>query len=122
MTRRVVQPPLPLGMPALSAAVRSQLRTHIDPNWVARAGCASRLVDPDWWHAPAGDAAETAARGVCDTCPVRRSCLAYALTMNESDGIWGGLDDTERTWLRLALAEGTRVSTVLDPVTRTAAA
>ena len=51
------------------------------------AACASDPVDPDWWFTPADDERQTVARGICDTCPVRRSCLAYALMMNESDGI-----------------------------------
>lgn len=86
------------------------------------AACASDPVDPDWWFTPADDERQTVARGICDTCPVRRSCLAYALMMNESDGIWGCFDDTERIWLRFALAEGIRVTAVLDPHTRTAVA
>ncbi len=53
---------------------------------------------------------------------MRRSCLAYALVMEESDGIWGGFDESERTWMRLAVAEGTRAAAVLDLATRTAAA
>ena len=123
MTRRAVQPPLPLVVPPLPAEVRSRAARPTSPRigWPGLA-CASRLVDPDSWFAPADDPAETAARGVCDTCPVRRSCLAYALVMNEPDGIWGGLDQSERAWLRLALAEGTRVPAVLDLATRTAAA
>jgi hypothetical protein len=122
MTRRAVQPPLHLVVPVLPAEVRSQLRTHIEADWAGRAACASRQVDPDWWHAPAGDPAEVAARTVCGTCPVRRSCLAHSLAANEPYGIWGGFDEVERVWLRLALAEGTRVATVRDVVTRTAAA
>ncbi len=102
--------------------MRAELRTQIVPGWGQRAACASRAVDPDWWFAPADDELQTVARGVCDTCPVRRSCLAYALATGEPDGIWGGFDEAERIWLRLALAEGTRVAAVLDPHTRTAAA
>jgi hypothetical protein len=53
---------------------------------------------------------------------VRRSCLAHALATDEPEGIWGGFDETERVWLRLALAESSSVTAVLDPRTRTAAA
>ena len=122
MTRRAAQPPLPLNVPTMPAAVRAELRAQIMPDWGQQAACASRQVDPDWWFAPADDPNQSVARGVCESCPVRRSCLAYALVMNESDGIWGGFDESERTWLRLALAEGTRVDAILDPRTRTAAA
>jgi hypothetical protein len=122
MTRRAVQPALPLVVPAMPPAVRSELQAQIVSGWGQRAACASRRVDPDWWFAPADDELQTVARGVCATCPVRRSCLAYALATGEPDGVWGGLDEAERVWLRLALAEGTRVTAVLDPHTRTAAA
>ena len=124
MTRRrhAVQLPLPLEVPPLPAAVRAELRAQIVPGWGVRAACASRSVDPDWWHAPAGDELQTVARGVCESCPVRRSCLAYALATGEPDGVWGGLDELERVWMRLALTEGTRVAAILDPTSRTAAA
>ena len=122
MTRRAVQPPLPLNVPAMSAAVLAELRAQIEPDWGQQAVCASRRFDPDWWFTPADDPAQTAARTICGSCPVRRSCLAHALATDEPDGIWGGFDETERAWLRLALAEGTRVAAILDPRTRTAAA
>lgn len=115
MTRRPVQLALPLEVPALPAGVRSELKAEIVPGWAQRAACASRAVNPDWWHAPPGDDAETAARSVCGSCPVRRSCLAHALATDEPDGIWGGLDDAERVWARLALAEGSSIAAVLDP-------
>jgi WhiB family transcriptional regulator, redox-sensing transcriptional regulator len=122
MTRRAVQPPLPLNIPEMPAAVREELRAEIAPGWGQQAACASRCFDPDSWFAPADDERQMVARDVCSTCPVRRSCLAQALVVNEPDGIWGGFDETERAWLRLALAEGTRVVAVLDPHSRTAAA
>jgi WhiB family redox-sensing transcriptional regulator len=120
--RQAVKPPLPLIVPAMPATVRAELRTQITPGWGLRAACASRSVDPDWWHAPTGDELQNVARGVCESCPVRRSCLAHALTTAEPDGLWGGLDESERVWLRLALAEGTRITAVLDPTSRTKAA
>jgi WhiB family redox-sensing transcriptional regulator len=92
------------------------------PSWGQQAACASGRVDPDWWFAPADDPTQTVARDVCGSCPVRRSCLAHALVVNEPDGIWGGFDDSERAWQRLALAEGTLVPAILHPYTRTAAA
>ena len=122
MTRRAAQPPLPLNVPTMPTSVRAELRAQIMPGWGQQAACASRQVDPDWWFAPADDPNQSVARGVCESCPVRRSCLAHALATGEPDGIWGGFDESERTWLRLALAEGTRVAAVLDPHSRTAAA
>jgi WhiB family transcriptional regulator, redox-sensing transcriptional regulator len=122
MTRRAAQPPLPLNVPALPPVVRAELRGQIAPSWGQQAACASEWADPDWWFTPADDPFQTAARTICHSCPVRQSCLAHALVVNESHGIWGGFDDSERAWLRLAVAEGTRVTTALDPINRTAAA
>ena len=122
MTRRAVQPPLPLSVPAMPATVRDQLRTHIAPGWGHRAACASERVDPDWWFAAADDELQMVARNVCRTCPVRQSCLAHCLVVNEPDGIWGGFDESERAWLLLALAEGSRVAAIPNPQTWTAAA
>jgi len=122
MTGRAAQPALPLVVPTLTTVVRAELRTQIERGWGDGAACASEWVDPDWWFAAADDPDHAAARTICGSCPVRRSCLAHALVVNEPHGIWGGFDETERVWLRLALAEGTRVSAVLDPSARTAAA
>jgi WhiB family redox-sensing transcriptional regulator len=103
-------------------AVRAELRGQIEPGWGEKAVCASEWADPDWWFAPADSPDHAAARGICGVCPIRRSCLAHALATSEQDGIWGGFDESERAWLRLALAEGTRVAAILDPYTRTEAA
>jgi WhiB family transcriptional regulator, redox-sensing transcriptional regulator len=102
--------------------VRAELRTQVEQDWGDEAVCASEWVDPDWWFATADDPDHAAARTICGSCPVRRSCLAHALATNEPEGIWGGFDETERTWLRLALVESSNVAAILDPHTRTAAA
>ena len=122
MTRRAVQLPLPLNVPTMPAAVRAELRAQIMPGWGESAACASGWVNPDWWFISTDDPCQAVAREVCDSCPVRRSCLAHALATGEPNGIWGGFDESERAWLRLTLAEGTRVAAILDPYTRTAAA
>ena len=40
--------------------------------------------------------AEELARAICVLCPVRESCLEYALTARERDGVWGGMTARER--------------------------
>ena len=122
MTRRAVQPALPLVVPTLPPIVRAELRAQVEPDWGDQAACASEWVDPDWWFATADDPDYTTARTICGSCPVRRSCLAHALATCEPEGIWGGFDESERAWQRLALAEGTPVSAILNPHARTAAA
>ena len=79
MTRRAVQPALPLVVPTPPPIVRAELRAQVEPDWGDEAACASKWVDPDWWFAPADDPDHAAARRICGSCPVRRSCLALSL-------------------------------------------
>ena len=46
---------------------------------------------------------ERAAKRICGRCLVRQSCLTWALTAPEADGIWGGMTPTERRLLRARL-------------------
>ena len=92
--------------------------------WRASWGCfvtAPRIVEEQAWQEeaackgmPDGDAvffptpvqgknsryAYAAARLVCNPCPVRRECLAYALAEPEYFGMWGGRTPQERQRLR----------------------
>ncbi|MEZ5340745.1 MAG: WhiB family transcriptional regulator [Acidimicrobiales bacterium] len=36
------------------------------------------------------------AKEICGSCAVSEQCLAYALTIRERHGIWGGLTENER--------------------------
>lgn len=40
------------------------------------------------------------ARAICATCPVRIECLEYALAIDESFGMWGGMSPKERNAYR----------------------
>jgi WhiB family redox-sensing transcriptional regulator len=42
------------------------------------------------------EAREAKAKAVCESCPVRRECLDYALGNSVRYGIWGGLNEKER--------------------------
>lgn len=103
--------------------VRVDLADQIEPGWTTRAACAVSSLDPDAWFTDPGIPTHLAARAVCAGCPVRRSCLAWALATTEPEGLWGGADHLERRTLRAALAGGIPVSVVLgwDPVRRAAA-
>jgi len=69
--------------------------------WTGLAECATS--DPDAWFPGSYDTATAAmARRICQGCPVRPECLAYALDTAEEHGIWGGLDPAERAQLRAA--------------------
>jgi WhiB family redox-sensing transcriptional regulator len=67
------------------------------PAWQRRAACRGKGCDP--WFATTREA-EDAARAVCEPCPVRRECLAYALGAPELVGIWAGTDEQERRRMR----------------------
>lgn len=41
-------------------------------------------------------ARERAAKEICRPCPVLQNCLDYAIRIREMNGIWGGLNETER--------------------------
>jgi WhiB family redox-sensing transcriptional regulator len=61
------------------------------PAWRARAACASV-----GWEFMAADETETAARAICESCPVRSECLSFALDTEPAIGIWAGTDFDER--------------------------
>ena len=43
---------------------------------------------------------EAAAKAICARCPVRLDCLDYALDIDQTYGVWGGLNEDERRALR----------------------
>lgn len=68
--------------------------------WQERAACQGEDVDlffaPDGEQRPAREARERRAKAVCVRCPVRHKCLDAAIERREV-GVWGGLNDDERT-------------------------
>ena len=43
---------------------------------------------------------ESRAKALCARCPVRELCLSAALESGEPHGIWGGLNELQRSRLR----------------------
>jgi len=66
-------------------------------NWRRQSAC--RDTDPNLFF-PNTDAEAGAAKAVCAECPVRQECLEYAVATRQDDGVWGGLDETQRRRLR----------------------
>ena len=67
--------------------------------WTQEALCAE--TDPEIFFPSKGDKeAVVLARTVCAECPVAAQCLDYALRMNETHGVWGGLSPKQRAQLR----------------------
>jgi len=69
------------------------LRDLIPVPWMARAACAD--ADPDLFFGEAGHPGDEA-KAICHGCPVRQSCLDYAIEHSERFGIWGGLTFKQR--------------------------
>jgi WhiB family redox-sensing transcriptional regulator len=72
-----------------------------DKTWQLRAACRgpeSALFFPPTYaeRKEDRDARENRAKGICALCAVRSECLAYALSIGEQHGIWGGLTEAER--------------------------
>jgi WhiB family redox-sensing transcriptional regulator len=72
-----------------------------DTTWRALAQCrgdnAVYFFPPSHFERkPEKDLREGAARSLCRQCRVRQECLDYSLQVEESHGIWGGLNELER--------------------------
>lgn len=65
--------------------------------WREQAAC--RASDTALFFPESDDDAGPAI-AICATCPVREACLEFALSTNQTDGIWGGATATERRRIR----------------------
>jgi WhiB family redox-sensing transcriptional regulator len=72
--------------------LRSTLLTWGEP-WMADAICAQ--TDPEAFFPEKGGSTREAKR-VCMSCPVRETCLEWALARGEYFGIFGGKSERER--------------------------
>lgn len=73
------------------------LLTAVKPEpWVERAICSRTSAE----FFPERGGSSRDAKIVCLGCPVRRECLAYAMSHDERFGVWGGLAEHERRALR----------------------
>jgi WhiB family redox-sensing transcriptional regulator len=61
------------------------------PQWTADAACIG--MDPEAWFPERGNHG-SAARRVCDNCPVRCQCADFG--RDEKHGIWGGITAAAR--------------------------
>jgi WhiB family transcriptional regulator, redox-sensing transcriptional regulator len=70
-------------------------------SWQDRAACAGTTMllffGPDGETQADQEARESEARAVCASCPVRAECLAHALRHSVRYGLWGGLNERERS-------------------------
>lgn len=105
-----------LAAPEVTEDQRNELRRHVARGWVNSAAC--RGVENDYWFPDIEEPTRRAAAvRHCTQCPVKRSCLAFALATSERFGIWGGTTEIQRDAIRIDLARGVDVRGVLDSAT-----
>jgi WhiB family redox-sensing transcriptional regulator len=76
------------------------------PDWRDSASCVHQDPDLFFPEGTAGPALRQAdqAKLVCQPCPARTPCLAFALRHGLAFGIWGGTTGEERRNIRRAVA------------------
>ena len=65
----------------------------MNQSWRQHAAC--RGIDPDVFY-PVSDEESDPAKVICGQCGVQTTCLEYALSARERDGVWGGATERER--------------------------
>jgi hypothetical protein len=103
-------------VPSLGDDMRAELAAHVVPGWQALGACRS-VADDTWFPEDADTSGKTTALDRCGFCPVRRSCLAYALSTGEEYGVWGGTTELQRDVLTRDLVDGAPVVDALDGAT-----
>lgn len=68
----------------------------VRPDWHEQAACAGADSEVFFPAGDKGDINYARARTICARCPVRETCLMFALENNEVHGFWGGLNPRER--------------------------
>lgn len=85
-----------MGVAALrnsAASEKYSAATTEDESWKELGLCAQ--TDPEAFFPYNGSSVRDAKR-ICQGCEVQDLCLDYALSNNESFGVWGGLSERER--------------------------
>ena len=80
------------------------MSVQVEELWQVRASCrgpqAAIFFPPSHFERKEDkEARERRAKAICQSCPVRKPCLEYALGIKEPHGIWGGLNEMERKLL-----------------------
>jgi|GEM_PF-325345 len=81
--------------------VRGKIADEFSPEWQTRSACDSSTQGvffiPGAFERKAEKIArEKIAKSICQSCPVMRECLSYALEKKVKHGVWGGLNEKER--------------------------
>ena len=101
-------------MPWIELGPEFSVRQLDASRWQPRGACTHR--SSSLWFEDANSPKTRRAKAICDTCPVRRTCLAAALVYAEEYGVWGGVPACKRRPLIVRLAAGEVLGSVLDDV------
>jgi WhiB family redox-sensing transcriptional regulator len=87
--------------------VVNELFFGVQEPWYEDAACTTYPAEVFF---PPSDAPSdaTAAKAICEACPVREECLSFALETAQAEGVWGGMDAGERRRLRRRLRDRAR--------------
>lgn len=77
----------------LAHTVDALVRDQIDTSWMNAGKCRGGGQEP-FYPDPSMSRAE--GQAICEECPVRLECLAYALATRERYGVWGGMTPSQR--------------------------
>jgi WhiB family redox-sensing transcriptional regulator len=69
----------------------------VSENWRENANCAGLDVDMFF---PVKSAVTDTVKKICDNCFVKKECAAFAISIPEISGYWGGTTERERQKLR----------------------
>ena len=72
-----------------------------DNSWMVNAACRTVYNKDIFWPLTSDTQAAQPALAVCGTCDVVDDCLEYAMTNNETAGIWGGTTPVMRQFIRI---------------------
>lgn len=71
--------------------------------WTSRAACVGQghlFFSPEHEDNAHRESREARAKAVCWSCGVRIRCLDFALRTDQKYGIWGGMNEADRTYVR----------------------
>lgn len=85
----------------MTTATRRPTTNATEPDW-QRGACTNTRTDLFF---PIGDSEgarrqNDQAKLMCARCPIQPSCLSWALEAGEDQGVWGGLTEKERQYVR----------------------
>lgn len=87
-----------VSLPRLSEAMSTEWQQH---GRCRDTDASVFFPPPTFEHKPDREAREAKAKAICAECPVRISCLEWALAVDEPYGVWGGHSEAERKQIRL---------------------